>query len=246
MTEKLSLLARAAAAQDRLRRLDETVRLANEGDRVRTRAEELEGPASELAHLALVVGALRRRGIPIELSQTSVVTTRQGLVALRDRYRDDPSKITAPDGRLRFTLWDPLRELPAELRRIILEAWRSHVRSLVRAQSVELLDVLERVPGLQSDARAIRGLAAELERLSDSLPRDDAAIDRIQEIAGELEHRWKSLEGGGIPREVVEFLAAASVAGAPLDLLTPAVREWLEERSLTKHVRLTLLSESWR
>jgi hypothetical protein len=240
MTEDLSLVARAAAAQDRLRRLDETVRLANEGDRVRTRADELEGPASELEHLALVVGSLRRRGIPMDVPRSSVVAIRDQLVALRDRYRDDPSKITAPDGRLRFTLWDPLRELPAELRRVVLESWRSHVQSQVRAQSVELLDVLERVPGLQSDAHAIRELAAELGRLSESLPRDDADIDRIRVIPSEIGHRWKSLEGEGIPSEVIEFLAAASVAGAPLDLLTPAVREWLDERSLTKHVRLTL------
>jgi hypothetical protein len=130
--------------------------------------------------------------------------------------------------------------LPSELRGVVLEAWRSHARSLIREQSVELLDVLEHVPGLQSDARAIRQLATEFDRLSESLPQDEAGIDHLEGIAGEIERRWRSLAGGGIPREVIDFLSAAAVTGAPLDLLTPAVREWLDERSLTRYVRLSL------
>jgi hypothetical protein len=239
MTE-LSLVARASATLDRLTRLDETAQLANEGDRVRTRAEELERPAGELEHIALVVDALRRRGISIELPESSVVSMREQLAALRDRYRTDPSQITAADGRLRFSLWDPLRALPAELRGVVVAAWRSHAKGLIREQSVELLDVLEHVPGLQADARAIRELATEFDRLSESLPQDEPGIDRLEGIASEIERRWQSLEGGGIPREVVDFLAAAAVTGAPLDLLTPAVREWLDERSLTRYVRLSL------
>jgi hypothetical protein len=237
----LSLVARSSAALDRLRRLEETARLANEGDRVRTRAEELERPASELEHVALVVQALRRRGISIELPKSAVVSLRQQLAALRDRYRSDPNQITAADGRLRFSLWDPLRALPSELRGFVLESWRSHAKSLVREQSVELLNVLEHVPGLQADASAIRQLATEFDHLSDSLPQDEAGIDHLEEIAGEIERRWQSLEGGGIPREIIDFLAAAAVTGAPLDLLTPAVREWLDERSLTRHVRISLM-----
>ncbi len=240
MTAELSLVTRASAALDRLKRLDETARLASEGDRVRTRAEELERPASELEHLALVVDALRRRAIPIELPRSSVVAMRGQLAALRDRYGSDPSQITAADGRLRFTLWDPLRALPTELRTVVLTAWRSHATTLIREQSVELLDVLERVPGLQADARSIRDLAAEFGHLSESLPHDDAGIDRLERIASEIERRWQSLEGEGIPREVIDFLAAASLTGAPLDLLTPAVREWLDDRSLTRYVRLGL------
>jgi hypothetical protein len=240
MTAELSLVARASAALDRLKRLDETARLANEGDRVRTRAEELERPASELEHLALVADALRKRDISIELPGSSVVSMRGQLATLRERYRSDPSQITAADGRLRFSLWDPLRALPTELRSVVLSAWRLHARSLIREQSVELLDVLEHVPGLQADARAIRELATEFDRLSESLPHDEAGIDRLEGIASEIERRWQSLEGGGIPREVIDFLAAASVTGAPLDLLTPAVREWLDDRSLTRYVRLSL------
>jgi hypothetical protein len=239
MTE-LSLVARASAALDRLKRLDETARLANEGDRVRTRAEELERPAIEVEHVALVVDALRGRGIAIELPESSVFSMREQLAALRDRYRTDPSQITAADGRLRFSLWDPLRVMPAELRGLVLAAWRSHARGLIREQSVELLDVLEHVPGLQADARAIRQLATEFDRLSESLPQDEAGIDHLEGIAKEIERRWQSLEGGGIPREVVDFLAAAALSGAPLDLLTPAVREWLDERSLTRYVRLSM------
>jgi hypothetical protein len=240
MTAELSLVARASAALDRLKRLDETARLANEGDRVRTRAEELERPASELEHVALVVDALHGRGIAIELPKSSVFSMREQLAALRDRYRTDPGQITAADGKLRFSLWDPLRALPVELRGVVLEAWRSHARSLIREQSVELLDVLEHVPGLQADAGAIRQLATEFDRLSESLPQDEAGIDHLEGIAKEIERRWQSVEGGGIPREVVDFLAAAAVSGAPLDLLTPAVREWLDERSLTRYVRLSL------
>ena len=239
MTE-LSLVGRASAAVDRLKRLDETARLANEGDRVRTRAEELERPATELEHVAIVVDALRRRGISIVIPESSVVSMREQLAALRERYVTDPNQITAADGRLRLSLWDPLRALPSELRGVVLEAWRSHARGLIREQSVELLDVLEHVPGLQADASAIRQLAIEFDRLSDRLPQDEAGIARAKELADEIERRWQSLEGGGIPREVIDFLAAAAVTGAPLDLLTPAVRAWLDERSLTRHVRLSL------
>jgi hypothetical protein len=243
MTEGPTLVERASSALDRLKRLNETALLANEGDRVRTRADELEAPVAEMEHILLVEQALRRRGVSPELPQSAIATARTQLAALRDRYRSDPTQITAPDGRLRFTLWDPLRALPNEIRSSLNGAWEAHARSLLREQSVEILEVLERVPGLQVDARAIRAMASEFDSLSSRLPRQEEDVDRIEELAREIERRWQSLEGAGIPSDVLDFLAAASVSGAPLALLTPAVREWLQERSLTQFVRLTLSGE---
>jgi hypothetical protein len=243
MTQPTSVPARATLALDRLRRLGEGARLAAVADRIRTRADELVGPVSELELLAAIGEALGQRGVSHQLEAASLAGLRSQLIALADRYRLDPEQIAAPDGRLRFTLWDPLRGLPADLQQSLLNAWRDHARGLLPRQRPEILDVLERIPGLQQDARAIREMSAEFERRSSVLPHGDADVARIEELAGDIQTRWQTLEGGGIPADVLDFLAAASLGTARLDQLTPTVRDWLTERSLLSYVRVSLTAE---
>lgn len=243
MTDAPLLTKRASSILDRLKRLQETALLANEGDRVRTRADELSRPLSDLESLQLVDEGLRERGLEPQVDRESIRATHTQLLALATRYRADPSQITAPDGRLRFTLWDPLKTLPDELRRSLLDAWRDHVAALVPRQRPEILDVLERVPGVQAEARALREIGNEFDRRSNALPQNNEDFDRIEGLATEIQTRWRTLEGAGIPAEVMNFLAAASLGSARLDLLTPTVRAWLDERSLTQHVRVTLSPE---
>jgi hypothetical protein len=239
-----ALTDRATKLVERLNRLAEIGQLVDVSDAVRTRAELLVGPASELHGLTAVAIAFRERGIEIDVDVDSIRRMRLQLADLGERYRSDPAQIAAPDGQLRFTLWDPLRQLPGLLRQTLIASWRRHAQALVPPQREEVLDVLQRVPGLRDHAEAIRKLSAEIDERAGMLPQGEPDFDRIEELAASIKARWDELEaGGGIPAEVLQFLAAASLGGAALDLLTPAVRSWLEQRSLLALVRVTMASQ---
>jgi len=238
-----SVFSRTEAALERLRRLGEDARLASVADRVKTRADQLETPVAELEILATVRSALRAQGMPTSTDTELLTGLGLQLSELADRYTNDPEQIVAADGRLRFTLWDPLRALPTSLRESLLASWRAYCRSLVPPQRLEVLAVLERIPGLQEDARAIRVMAAEFEQRVAMLPQGTEDIGRIEELGAEIQTRWGTLEGSGIPKDVLDFLAAASMGSARLDQWTPNVRAWLEDRSLLRYVTLSLSAE---
>lgn len=243
MTSSPSLLDRAGAANKRIRTLAGMNSLASKADAVRTRANALKSAADALDPIGGVVRAFREHGIPTQAIDTAALNSlREQLTQLGKAYRDNPDQIAAPDGRYRYALWEPLGALPTNLGETLLTSWQAYCAALTPHQQSGVLEVLSGVPGLQQDALRIAGLRDELDRRSRALPWNETDLVRVSDLAAKIDLEWKSIEGTGIPADVLNFLKKASVGGASLPELTAEVRTWLEERSLGGFIRITMNS----
>ena len=74
------------------------------------------------------------------------------------------------------------------------------------------------------------------------MPTSVADFEKAEAVAQDLQDHWQALQG--IPEDVREFLAAASTGDAPLDDLTPGIRDWLQKTNSLGLLRYVLKDEA--
>jgi hypothetical protein len=114
---------------------------------------------------------------------------------------------------------------------------------LTPAQPREVLEVLVEVPGLRAHALEMRTLARLLSEQAATLPRGESDFTRAETQVNRIEELWGELEGAGIPEAVLSFLSQATREGATFEQYTTEVSDWLQERSLTRLLRIGFASD---
>ena len=205
----------------------------NLSDKLRNRASELEEAVSRLEQPAKQV-ALQREREWLDGSQlpTADVEKLQPVIAkIRELLTDDPASINASVNRL-VKGCDKVADKTAVS---VKAAWDEVVK---RRQPVVDEAELKRCEQFNSEAATI----SEIRRLKGiSVARVPSDRDSLHEI----ETRWErmrelisSLPKGSENPEVNRFLDAVRKGGAPLELLTDSVRQYLDEQGKTDAFRI--------
>ncbi len=125
-----------------------------------------------------------------------------------------------------------IRELELRAR----SGWERHVAQKTPEISGEVLAALEADPQAGSTVARIRRLSETLRRIRDRAMPSPAELDEFDKTIAELHSAWSTLDVASLSGEIVAFLRAAnSDHGAPLELLTTPVRDWLEQRGAASH-----------
>jgi hypothetical protein len=123
-----------------------------------------------------------------------------------------------------------------ELERRATGTWQRYATQKTPEISEEVLAALEADPRAGSTVVRIRRLSEVLRRLRDDPLPSLEELGEFDRTTAELRSAWSTLDVAGLSEEVVTFLRAAnSDDGAPLELLTVSVREWLEQRGAASH-----------
>jgi hypothetical protein len=119
----------------------------------------------------------------------------------------------------------------SELERRATGMWQRYTAQRTPEISTEVLTALEDDPLAGSTVVRIMHLAEGLRRLRDRPIPSPEELNEFGEVAAQLRSAWSTLDVASLSEEIVAFLWAANTPrGAPLDLLTVQVREWLEQR----------------
>lgn len=211
---------------------------ADNADAFGTRARQLEEPSAQLEGLASIAQEFQRRGIPLSFNQGQVAALAKQVDVLATAYREDRQSIIDPTGR--FTLWNPLKTLPDEVRTTLLQAWSGYITSTLPERHPELLQTLGQLPGFKEPVDRVGQLYREADRMRGQLPRSTDEIERVAAIASELRATWQQLPTENIPAEIQDFLTQAVLGEARYSQLTASVIEWLRTNDLLKHVRISM------
>jgi len=123
-----------------------------------------------------------------------------------------------------------------ELERRATGAWQRYTAQKTPDISGEVLTALEADPRAGSTVVRIERLADALRSLRDRPIPSLEELTKFDEATAQLRSAWSTLDVEGLSEEIVAFLRAAnSYQGAPVDLLTAEVREWLEQRGAATH-----------
>ncbi|MSR09284.1 MAG: hypothetical protein EXR82_07105 [Gammaproteobacteria bacterium] len=220
---------------------------ANKATAFRTRADTLDAPAHRLASLAEMWPVCQDLGIPLALDDALADRVRaigRHAQALAEAYQGSAESITLEKANLRFQFWEPLTELPDHVEAALRMAWEQFVSQSLPTVQEQVLQVLQNLPGFNSQVIIIRSLQTKAQLLKSTLPPAAASlparIAEVRSIAQNLSEAWRSLQGDGIPPEVLTFLQAASGGRATLRQLTPTVVQWIDGYSLKESFRISL------
>ncbi|MCY4392741.1 MAG: hypothetical protein OXE43_11920 [Chloroflexi bacterium] len=244
MTDDRSIVGRADGLRVEVEKLSALRRAAASSTTLETRADQLENAATGLLEQAGRVQLFRAHGIRlsfnVDLQEQLLKATREH----RSAFDADPASIVADptDSTFKYEYLRGLESLHASIRRRLGDEWNRYIDSLTPGGLSELEEALTRVPQVAGDLAAIRRLHATLNAERAEAPTSVADFERAEAVAQDLQDHWQTLQS--IPEDVREFLAAASTGGAPLDDLTPSIRDWLEKTNSLGLLRYVLKEEA--
>ena len=180
-----------------------------------------------------VATALREAGIQTGEVPAGIAPALAAVAAARGTFLQSAGSIIDPAAFAAAPFAQSLTSAAVELEAALLAAWQRHVATKVPPANRDVLDAL--ASAFPREVRTIRQGGERVDRLRQILPDSAEQVREMEREAAVLQQAWGQLGGGEVPAPVLAFLkAAASPAGAGLDLLTEGVRSWLEEHKIVR------------
>lgn len=199
-----------------------------------SRERDFRQRAQRLGRLMQTYRLFEKQEVDVEETHGMVGKTLDLLRRVRSRFREDSAYVIDPQGSLR-SLWRKIDSHCKGLRLRLKKGWGRYIQEHAPGQDEEVLNVLGRIPDFEKSVRRIRTQASRIEQKKGKLPRTEDDLEAIHDLSQSIEEAWQSIGSSELSEEVLAFLkAAASTAGASLDLLTPEVRDWLEHEGLNE------------
>lgn len=135
-------------------------------------------------------------------------------------------------GRLQAALDSAIREVEQRA----ATTWQRYIAQNTPETSPAILAALAADPDAQVTVRDLKRFGEALRRLRELPIPTIQQLNEFDTTVEELRAAWSKLDVAGLDDEIVAFLRAAnSDSGADIELLTSAVRQWLEDRGASSH-----------
>lgn len=103
----------------------------------------------------------------------------------------------------------------------------------------EILNLLARIEAFKNTVRQIQIIDGEIKNVT--YPKDNADFIEYESKIKQLKHAWDSLSSDEVPEAVLNFLRAAANQGAPLNLLTSEVQDWINQHGISDSLKIRLI-----
>jgi DNA repair ATPase RecN len=242
----MNLIQRNEQLIAQLHELERTKSLASQASHFEKRAQELGAAAQELVPISKIVVLLSEvTGIQFKsLSKCNLEDWDFRFTDLQKKYAANPETILdpTPGEDPRTVLLNPLRQLTSKIRTSLGEEWSTWSLQEIPAFNDELMNVLSTVASMKSKVEQLRSLKRSINETANNLPDTRLQIDSFLISIKSIRETLETLEGEGVPKEVVEFLRAAGRPnGASLAQLTPVIHKWFADQNLVQSLRVRVI-----
>jgi hypothetical protein len=223
-----SLPPRAANLKGRLSRLHELSAKVQEASDLERLRQDLSRRVEKFEPQMQKQALLEANAVAVA-SPVMVVKMARRAASVLEKFQMGPTAATLKRGKTWQTLLDELDAAGSELGGAVLTAWRQARRNFFAGDTPATLR--GRLARTAENDRALdqyRALHQALDTAFSAAPADQTAIDQVKRLAKQLETTSQAFNFD-VPEAVKKFLEAVqSIGGAPLDLLTPEVIDWLK------------------
>lgn len=205
------------------------------------RVEEISGSIGELSPKVRAVKVLRKRGMSGPDASSHVAPLLQRIDAMREKYDEDPSWIIDSDRFNPNPFRGNLRGLQSALDTHISQSWVRYTAERMPPISDELLNLFGMISDFAPTVQKVRDLLAKIKARRDKKLPDEADFDSFDRLVSDVEEAWAEMRSDKLPQSVMTFLrSSAGRDGAPLEVLTGEVMDWLNERGIAGSFRIRM------
>jgi hypothetical protein len=159
---------------------------------------------------------------------------------IKNKFQENPEWIIDNKNFNGKKFQSDLDNLTNLLKQQLSQAWRNYLTRRLPSTKSEFLDLLWRIDTFRETVQTIRNLDRLIKR--DEFPKNKEEFDNTEHLIYQLEELWNNLKTSEVPDVVLHFLkASASQEGAPLNLLTSEVRDWIREHGISEVLQIRLL-----
>ena len=211
---------------------------ANQLDSFKTRQQQIEKAVSDILPFANTLRVFRQKNI-IDCDVRQKVEQLLYAVNLRlEKFKESPEWIVDSHNFNGNILERSIKGITNELNEQLIQAWENYLAEKMPSTNQEMLNVLVKIEAFRLNVQKIRDLNAQIQR--QKLPQTSEEFEYIERLIDQLREYWLTLSSDDFPETVLHFLKATVDFGAPLNLLTLEVREWLDSHGISDSLRIRL------
>lgn len=203
----------------------------------KTRREEINKINKQLRPLVSTSAAFRAKDIGSADVNDQLVELKAVISKVGQLLAENPEEFTRAQNFKK--LQEGVTALASDLEFGLRNIWFYYTRNLLPNENNELLEVLGTLSSFSDSVKQIRQINEEIAKLRNNLPLSEEDIDKFKELADKMKRVWDDIEA--VPSDILAFLRyAVSSSGAPIDLLTDEVKEWLAKYNINKSFKVKL------
>lgn len=232
-----SLPARAKALRERLVALDQLGANVKETGLLEDLRSDFAAPAAKLSQALDKRALLNNSGITVE-TPANLNAARKRADALLEKFTTEKNAATLKKGVGWTNLIRDIKAASSDVDDTALKRWKAYRHEVFTGEEPRI--VRGRIAFTPANSAAFnlyeklhKAFRIEFERL----PADLAAIEHVRSLAKDLTETAEGFDYD-VPDDVKRFLEAVQSGGAPLDLLTDAVKMWLTENDAFANYRI--------
>ena len=202
----------------------------------RDRQSKIEPLVQELSPLVTALRAFREKGLAnFDCSQKADVLLLEVATTLNEFHKNRGWLIEKFKSTI---LQNKVSTLKSELEGYLKQAWADYKRQRIPNTNDDLLGLLAKIETFKPTVQTIQRLLNQLKVVD--FPKDIQQFEQIDQAIDDLSTAWSSLKSSEVPEAVLNFLRAAATHGATIDLLTPEVKNWLNNQGITRFFYICL------
>lgn len=220
---------------------EEKINLRKYGEQLdgfKTRQQQIEKAVLKLLPFANTLRVFRQKNIVDYNFAQKIESPLQFITQSIRKFTESPEWIIEAQNFDGNILERSIKGITNELDEQLTQAWRNYLVQAMPSTNQEMLNLLVRVEAFKPTVQIIRDLNDQIQHKK--LPQNFEEFEHIERLINQLKEHWYSLSSDEVPETVLHFLKAAVDLGAPLNLLTPEVRYWLDCHFISDSLRIRL------
>ncbi len=206
---------------------------------IQTRQKQITDALASIQPLVEALKAFRQRGINnIDLTHKAE-SILSFVINAEENLQKNPDWILENKNFKGSFLNSNINSLKTMLEQQLSEAWKSYRDQYMPSTNSEILNLLARIEAFKNTVRQIQIIDGEIKNVT--YPKDNANFIEYESKIKQLKHAWDSLSSDEVPEAVLNFLRAAANQGAPLNLLTPEVQDWINQHGISDSLKIRLI-----
>jgi len=206
---------------------------------IQDRKKKIDQSVANILPMVETFKTFRQRGI-VGIDVTKKIDHILSLIlSIEQKLTENHEWIFEPENTELNNLKSHVETLKTTLEQQLSKVWKSYRDQQMPSTNSEILNLLAKVEAFRPTVLQIQIIDREIKNVT--YPKNNAEFATYEHKIEQLKLHWNSLSSDEVPADVLNFLRAAANQGAPLNLWTPEVKDWINQHSIADSLKIRLL-----